>query len=410
VKLDAWAQPGTFPPLEGPALLEAVAELCERRQALVLATPYLTFGSRFTACAGQVLTVRATMSRNVARHTLDLKPLTLRFPWGATLYGGPSRLLDYLQDDTGRHLQVALPSQFTRSELRGAYRGEQTGRTSGTLGGTEPGPPGPTLLVRFNLENLSTSGMAVFCTDPLPGSAFTPGRTVTVAFALERGPALKATARVIHTNGQTLGLAFLPPLAGEALDGAAGWIQARLDETLRRWDARASLRTQAERAAAPRPGPSGILLVSSDPELILEVSEALAGAQDVRAVPPVMAPYRDAVELQPPYLVVVPCSGSLDECHHLKALLDKVPPRCPLVVMNLSAQQDAVRAFAQEVKATLSTDRPRRRFVFFRRLVVGLIRRHWGTPGVGMAQGSASPVAEVPDLPPVSSAGSADGG
>ena len=376
MKLEAWAQPGTFPPLEGPALREAVEELCERRQALVLATPYLTFGSRFTACSGQVLTVRATMSRTVARHTLDQKPLTLRFPWGPTIYGGPTRLLDYLQDGTGRNLQVALPPQFTRNELRGAYRGEQAGRSSGTLGGTGEGAA---LLVRFNVENLSTTGMAVFCTDPLPGPAFAPGRLVTAAFALERGPALKTTARIIHTNGQTLGLAFLQPLDADPLGRAAGWIQARLDEALRLWEARATLRTLAERATAPRPNPSGILLVSSDPDLILEVSEALAGAQDVRAVSPVMAPYRDAVELQPPFMVVLPCSGSLDECHRLKALLDKVPPRCPLVVMSLGTQPEAVRAFAQEVKATLSTDRPRLRVVFFRRLVVGLIRKYWGT-------------------------------
>jgi hypothetical protein len=374
VNLDAWAQAATFPLLEGRALLEAVEELCERHQALALATPYLTFGSRFTSCSGHVLTLRATMSRAVARHTLDQKSLTLRFPWGPTLYGGATQLQAYLQGDTGRQLQVALPAQFVRSEQRGAYRGEHAGRSSGTLGGTEASTPGSTILVRFNLENLSTTGMAVFCTDPLTGPAFTPGRPVTAAFALERGPQFKVAARIVHTRGQTLGLAFLQPL-GEA----SPWIQARLDEALRQWDARATLRTQAERAVAPRPMPSGILLVTSDPELTLEVSEALAGAQEVRSVPPVMAPFRDAVEGRPPFVVILPCSGSLDECHRLKAILDKVPPRCPLIVMSLGTQQATIRTFAQEIKATLSTNRPQPQAVFFRRLVVGLIRKTWGT-------------------------------
>jgi len=76
-------------------------------------------------------------------------------------------------------------------------------------------------------------------------------------------------------------------------------------------------------------------------------------------------------------VVVLPCSGTLDECHLLKALMEMVHPQCPVLVMNLGSAQEAVRAFALDVKATLSTDRPSLRPVFFRRLVVGLIRKHW---------------------------------
>ena len=374
MELAAWDQPGTFPDLSGPALGEALEELCERRQGLYLATPYLTFGSRFLGQEGQVLKIRASMSRNVAQHTLFQKPLTLRFPWGLTLYGGATRILEYVQDGTGKHLLVAQPARFVRDEQRKAYRTDQTGRSQGTLGVAD----GEAMtFVRFNVANLSTGGLGIFCTDPVP--AFPHARKVSVELALDQGPELKATVQIVHAGGQTLGLRFDPPLAGPAREKLALWLQPRLQEAFHRWEGRAASRAQAERSAAPRPAPSGILLVTSDAELVQEVTEALEGAQDVRTVPPVMAPCRDAVDLEPPVLVLLPCSGSLDECHRLKALMEKIHPPCPVVVVNVG-NKTAVKAFAQEVKATTSTERPRQHPVFFRRLVVGLIRKHWSQP------------------------------
>jgi len=237
------------------------------------------------------------------------------------------------------------------------------------------------VFARFNVENLSTLGMGAFCMDPLPPAVFAPGRKVAVAFTLDRGPELKATALLSHVSGPTLGLAFQPPLEGTDLERVTRWLRPRFEEAQRHWDGRAALRAQAERSSAPRPGPSGILLVSSDGDLTREVAEALDGAQEVRTVPPVLAPLKEAMDARPPFVVILPCSGSLDECHRLKALMEKVAHPCPVVVMNTGGAPDAVNAFAKDVKATLSTDRARVRPVFFRRLVLGLIRKHWTTKG-----------------------------
>ncbi|BDU75603.1 PilZ domain-containing protein [Mesoterricola sediminis] len=375
--LSAWNLPSAFPDLAGPARDEALAELCDRRQTLLLATPYLTFASRFVAIDKGAILVRATMSRSVAAHTLDRKDLQLRFPWGLTHYGGPTRILEYVQEEGGKHLRLALPQVLRRMEQRKAYRVDYVGRCQGTLGSDDG--EGGMVFARFNVENLSTTGMAVFCTDPLPGRNFVPGRRVSAQFSLERGPDLETNVQVIHASGQSLGLAFLDldPIDGQAL---ASWLQPRFTEALRRWDNRAALRAQAVKAAAPRPAPQGLLVLGGEPDVIAEIQQALEGAQTVRVVPPVLVPLREALDQAPPRLLVVPCEGSVEGCHRLRSLLEKCPPRCPIVVLAAGGQRGTVNLFAQEIRAALTTDRAGQHPLFFRRLVTGLIRRHWQDP------------------------------
>ncbi|HLO67412.1 MAG TPA: PilZ domain-containing protein [Holophaga sp.] len=375
VELDAWNRPDAWPDLAGPSLDEALDELCARRQTLVLHTPYLAFASRFLSAADGVLKVRATMSRNVAQHTLDRKDLQLRFPWGLTHYGGPTRVLDYLQEEGGKTLLLALPPAFRRAEQRKAYRADHVGRCQGTLGADDG--EGGMAFARFNLENISVSGLGVFCTDPLPGRIFAPGHRAVAQFQLERGPSLEAPVHIVHGAGQTLGLAFQPPLDPFDQEALAAWIQPRFQEAHRRWEARAAIRAQAERAAAPKAAPKGVLILGGEGEVAAEVAQALEGLHAVRTVSSVLAPYREALEQAPPLALVVPCAGGLEECHRLRTLLEKCPPRCPVIVLNAGAQRGPVNLFAQEVRAAITADRAGQHPVFFRRIVTGLIRRHW---------------------------------
>jgi hypothetical protein len=357
--------------LHGEALREALEELCERKQSLFLATPYLAWESRFMELTGKDLRVRATMSRNTVRHALDKHPLRMRFPWGLTLFGGPTRVLEYEEAENSRYLRIALPLELAPDDNRQAYRVEQVGRSTGALGSQE------LKLMRINLDNISTGGIGVFCTEPMPATGFQVGRSVNISLSLEQGPQFQAQGRVCHAAGQNLGLCFTPPLVDEALLNLALWIQPRQDEAQRRWEDRASYLAQAARAAQPKAPPSGILLVSADAELKAALELALGGSQPLRTVAPALAPFREAMALQPPYLLVFTATGRVEERHRLKTLLDAVAPTCPLVLIGTGADLEPVRALAAEVKARLFLDRSTIPSPFFQRLILGLIRKHW---------------------------------
>ncbi len=188
--------------LAGPFRDEVLAELCARRQACLLATPYLSFESRVMEIVGGELRVRATMSREAVKHALGQEPLKLRFPWGLAFYGGFTRVLGYEQGEQRRTLRLAIPASLEPDEQRGAYRLERVGRSQGALGSAAGS------LLRISLENISLLGAGVFCMEPIPVEGFQTGRLLALALSLEQGPSLRLEARVCHGQGQYLGLKF----------------------------------------------------------------------------------------------------------------------------------------------------------------------------------------------------------
>lgn len=371
MKPETWGLQDRQQILQGPALQAALAELCERKQSLLLATPYLQFESRFIEVVGNSLRVRATMGRQVVRHTLEKNALRLRFPWNLTFFGGPTTVQDYEDGPAGKFLRLSLPQTLGPDDLRKACRVVPGVRCYGVLGSQAMD------LVRFTLEDISPFGLGAFCIEPIPATGFQEGRILDVSLTLEHGPVIEAKMRVCHGSGQNRGLSFQPPLEGLALVSLIAWLEPRLAEAQRRWDDRASFWARAERAAQPKAPPGGILLVSSDPELQQAVTQALAGTQELRTVAPALAPLRDALDLRPPYVLLLASAGGYEESHRLRAMLDNLPRRCPMVILGTGADTAATRILATELKATLFLERNTLQSAFFQRLMLGLIRKHW---------------------------------
>ena len=360
--------------LEGAQRDEVLAELCTRRQSCLLATPYLSFESRMMELVPGELRVRATMSREAAKHALGQQPLKLRFPWGFTFYAGLTQVLGYDQGAQRRTLRLALPQWLEPDDQRKAVRLERVGRCHGALG-SQAGD-----LLRISLENLSPLGAGVFCLEPIPSEGFQTGRILSLALGLDQGPSLRVEARVCHGQGQYLGLRFEP--LPEAATGVLlqEWMTPRLEEAQRRWENRAELRAHAEQAAKPKRPPEGVLLLSRDPALADQVAQTLAGLQPVRTAPPIMTVYKEALE-PPPLLLLVDASGANgEERHRLRGLLEGHPPGCPILVLGREGDPDTWRTLVTDLRARLYLTWNPAQAVFFRRLVLGLIQRHWKQP------------------------------
>lgn len=355
--------------LEARARDEALEELCDRKEVLQIATAYVSFPSRFLSREGSTLLLRANMGQQTVRHTLERNPLRLRFPWALSFWAGETRLLAYEHTEAGRFLRVALPDRLYQDDPRRHPRVDRLGQTSGALGSSGLD------LVRVRVESLSLGGAGIFCLDPLEGDGFQPGRRVDCELNLPNGPSLKTGARIVHGEGQYLGLEFSPALAGPEAEGLSEWLAPRLLEAQRRWEDRAELRAQAQRAAAPKASPEGVLLVGPDASLV-EPLQALLGAElPVRHSLLGMAPLKAALEAPPRMLILDPGPLDSENRRRIRTLLDALEFLGPLVI--LDRQEDAVelRTFALELKAVHVAWNPAQG-LFFRRLAQGLIRRH----------------------------------
>lgn len=276
MKLPFWEEGKSSGTILGTALDSVFSELCDRKQAVLLATPYLHYESRFLAWEGRELKLRATMSRDAVKHALAPHPLRLRFDWALTFFSGPTRVLRYVQEEERRYLWLEPPNHLVVDEPRRALRLDRVGRSSGALG-SEDGT-----LLKVTLENLSALGAGVFCLESIPPEKFQTGRTLDLSLSLEAGPAIRCRAKIRHGSGQSLGLDFQPALAGQDLENLLEWLAPKHTAARRRWENRAELRARAEQLARPRSLPLGVLLVSTREDLKAQVASALEEALPFR--------------------------------------------------------------------------------------------------------------------------------
>lgn len=360
--------------LTGPLKDEILEELCERKATLLLATPHLSFESRFLELGGEKLRIRASMGRDVALNTLSKQSLKLRFPWALTMYCGSTRILDYEQEEHRRILVVSTPESLGTDEQRRAYRADRVGRSSGSLGNIVGGD---VTIQPFNLENLSTLGAGVFLKDYRGLDTWQPGTTAQISIELDGGHRFSATARICHSSGPYLGLEFRPPLADSVLNEITPWIEARRNEAQRLWDIRAEIRAQAREAAKPKAAPSGILLLSSDPLLGPQLESALESMHELRVVPAGMAPYKTALA-QPPLILLLDTAGmGAEERRRAKALLEGQAPGCPILVIGRDPGNEHPRTLALELKQASYLEWAPGKGTSLKILVQGLIRKHW---------------------------------
>ena len=371
MKLPFWEQPKPAGAIQAAALDDVITELCERKQILLLATPYLHYESRFLEREGQELKVRASMSRDAVKHALGQHPIRLRFPWALSLYSGPTHVLGYEQEENRRALRLEVPSYLALDEQRNAFRVNRVGHSTGALG-SEDGT-----ILRATLENLSTLGAGLFCLEPMSADKFQTGRPLDLSLSLDQGFVLMCHARICHSEGQNLGLVFHPRLSGRDLQRLQEWLAPKMEEARRRWENRAELRAKAEQSAKPKAPPAGVLFVSSTPELISHVASVLEGVQTLRSVTPAMAPFKDIMS-EPPLLLLIDASGlGMEGRYRIKMILETLPVNAPIVVLGNVGAPESGRLLATELKATTYLDWNPQQGVFFQRLVQGLIQSYW---------------------------------
>lgn len=366
-----FSQSGAGETLRGPALEEALQELCGRRAFMLAATPYLSFHVRLMERRKEGLVLKTSMTQDLAQQTLGSQAFKLRIPWGLSMMTGETRLLGFEQQQGARLLQVRAPALLWEDDHRRSVRVDGQGRAVLS--------PDEATLVRANLEDLSLHGARLLALEPLT-EAFAPNRSLQLSLNLDQGPAFNCRALMVSQEGQSLGLAFDPPLGGLDLVGLEAWLKPRIEDLKRRWEDRAALRAQAEAAARPKAPPEGVLLVSREAELERQLREAWPGRLGLRSSAPALAPLKSALEAPPQLVLLHWPGGGLQSRYLLKSLAATFPQSTPVLVLGTGIESATGRELAQEIKASTFLEWNAAQALFFHRLVQGLLRRHWGNP------------------------------
>jgi PilZ domain len=363
---------------------ETIAEIymraCDRREMLILVTPYLRFESSFVKFDKTEVQVAATMGREDATYGLRNASLKMRFPHGISFLEAPTELKGFGMFDGRRTLRLSVPEFMQEEDHRSSYRVDRVGRVPVTFSTPKYD------LVTGTLVDVSTTGARIYSTRDFSEGEFALGDDMAVTIQLTDLIRINTKVKLRHIHGRTFGVEYRPMLDESVLHPLSRWVFERREEDLER-----ITRRGVETAASPGAmlslsnQPKGLVLVSGDATLEANLQDLFSGLQALRRVPPTMPALKEAFNQRPALVLYHVPSLSLDERRRLKPLVETLQGRVPFLLLGTSVDGGALLELGGELRAAASIVFNPERVTFFQRLVQGVLRRTY--------EGGESPMA-----------------
>lgn len=354
---------------------------CERRELMILVTPYLRFESSFIKTDGSEVHVAATMGREDATYGLRNAGLKMRFPNGISFLEAPTELKGFGMHDGRRTLRLSVPTQLQEEDHRGSYRVDRVGRVPVTFSTPKYD------LVMGTLVDISTTGGRIYSTRDFLEGELMAGQEMAVTIPLTDQIRVNTKVVIRHVHGRTFGVEYRPQLDDELLNPLSRWVFEKREEDLDRIS-RKGVETGVSTNGPVKVAtgkPTGLLLVSGDAALGTLLEELLGGLQPLLRVPPTMATLKEAMNQKPALVLYHVPSLSLDERRRLKPMVETIQGRAPLLLLGTGMEGGALLELGNELKAAVSIIFNPERATFFQRLVQGVLRRTY--------EGGESPMA-----------------
>jgi len=355
-----------------------LAKACERREMLVLASPFLRFESQFIALEEKELHVLATMSREDATYGLRGPDLMMRFPDGLGFFEAPIETLG-IGLMNGRHtVRLAIPKSLRENDQRVAYRVERVGRVNATFS-----TPKNAIHIAA-LADISTTGARLHTQRDLQPDELSAGDRILVDLPLSPEIQIQTSAVVRHALTRRIGVEFRPPLPPQIAEPLSKWVFLRREEERER----AAQRLEQNRPVAiPNSSlpPLGILLCTQDADLDAALQASLEGLPSITRLGPNAQELKAALGSHPVLAIFHLSSANLDERRRMKLLVEMAQRKCPTLLLGTNVDGAALFELAHEWKASSALVWHPDRSLFLHRLAQGIIRRH--------GQGGDSPMA-----------------
>ncbi len=368
-------------------ITEIFSRACERREMLILVTPYLRFESSFVKFDKAEIQVAATMGREDATYGLRSSELKMRFPHGISFLEAPTALKGFGMSDGRRTLRLSVPELLQEEDHRGAYRVDRVGRVPVTFSTPKYD------LITGTLVNISTTGARIYSPRDFVEGELLLGDDMAVTIQLTDLIRINTKVKLRHITGRTFGVEYRPQLDEHILHPLSRWVFEKREEDLERITRR-GVETAVPAGVMPAPAgqPKGLVLVSGDAALEAILQDLLGGLQPLRRVPPTMSAVKEAFNQRPALVLYHVPSLSLDERRRLKAMVEPLQGRVPFLLLGTAVEGGTLLELGSELKATVSVVFNPERGIFFQRLVQGVLRR--------LYEGGEAPMAPVePEAP-----------
>ncbi len=353
---------------------ETIAEIflraCERRELMILVTPYLRFESSFLRIVGDDLHVAATMGREDAVFGLRSEDLKIRFPHGVSFLEAATQLKGFGMVDGRRTLRISLPATLQEEDHRGAYRVDRIGRVPVTFSTPKYD------LITGTLVDISTTGARIFSTRDFGEGELQVGEDMAITVQLTDQIRINTQVKLRHVRNRTFGVEYRPQLDDHILHPLSRWVFERREEDLDRIARRGveTVATSEVGRVVNRP-PTGLVLVSADEQLEATLKDLLGGLQPLTRIAPTMAALKKAYNEKPALVLYHLPNLGLDSRRRLKPMVETLQGRVPFLLLGTGVDGGALLELGSELRAAVSIVFNPERGTFFQRLVQGVLRR-----------------------------------
>jgi hypothetical protein len=362
---------GKFSIRNEEAIRNALQAACERRELLILVTPYIRFESSFVRLDADAIQVAASMSREDAQFGLKHPELRMRFPAQQKFLEAPTQVLGFGAAAGRPTVRLSVPDHIDEDDHRSAYRVDHLGRVGLTFSTRKYD------LISGSLVNLSITGARIHSLRELEEGEVQGEDLIAITIPLAEGITLNTKAKIRYVQDRSIGLEFRPPFEGPLLERLSRWVFMKREEDLERLSLGAA-KAESAQGSAPYGALEGLLLLSSEAALEGVLLELLGTVAPLHRR---AANFQSLKELAPGGRTLVLFhlhSLDLDSRKRVRMLLDSLPPRIPFVLLGIGVDQGVLTEFATEVKAAgacmLDPVKPS---AFLPRLIQGIWRRHF---------------------------------
>ncbi len=351
-------------------ILEILQQACNRRELLILDTPFLRFESGFLALQEGELLAQATMSREDALYGLRTPELRIRFPHDLGFYEAPVKMLGLELTEGRRALRLSLPRLIQENDQRVAYRAERVGKVTVTYSTPR------SEIHTAALVDISSTGARLLAERDLGPGMVEVSSTLQVSIPLATDIQINHGAKVRHLDTRRMGIEFIPPLPRSLAEPLSRWVFMRQEEEKERQARRLEIRDQRPATPDNALAPGGILLITEDPALAEAVGEPLERLRTVHVIPAGIQPLKEALASRPVLAILHLTELSLDRRRRYKAMADLLGTRVPTLFLGTGVEGSLLFELSSEWKAASALSWSPQRATFLERLAQGIIRKH----------------------------------
>jgi len=349
---------------------------CAKRAMLIFVTPYLRFESHFVYLSGSEVHVRVSRGKGDAIYFLRGEDLKLRFPFRYSFLEAPAKIIGFGAYEGTRTLMVELPKELCENDDRKAFRVERVGNIIATVSTPK------NEIISASLLDISARGAKLSSKAGQMNKALKAGDRISLTIPIPNIVTINTGAIIRHMDASAFGIEYAPGLIASTLDPLSSWIFKKREEE----KGRLALRDQSDNGET---GPdmqkmlgkseeSRVLIVTSDDEIEGTLRKLLSGELLFLHSEPSVAAMKIALAKMPHLVILHLPANNMEKRRLMKSLAAMVPSSVPILLLGTDIDSGALYELSKEWKAASSIAWAKDRGILVQRLIVGMIRKHFG--------------------------------